>query len=125
MRMNEGILTLIVGVGAILWIGCGPSMGAGAARHLSDVITADEIAREPIINTAFQAVERLRPQWLATRKARALVYWDNVRQGGIESLRAIAASNVAEIRFIDSHEATTRFGTGHTNGAILVTSKGQ
>jgi hypothetical protein len=105
--------------------GCGPSAGSSATRNLSDIITADEIMKEPVINSAFQAVERLRPQWLVSRKARAVVYWDNVRQGGIESLRGIVASNVAEIRFIDSHEATTRFGTGHTNGAIIVVSKAQ
>ncbi len=76
-----------------------------------------------MITNGYQAIERLRPQWLVSRKASAMVYWDNVRYGGITALRDIAAANVAQIRYLDAYEVTTRFGTGHMNRATIVTSK--
>ena len=51
------------------------------------------------------------------------VYLDGFRYGGIESLRSISASDVAEVRWLSSMDATTRFGTGNTAGAIAVTSR--
>jgi hypothetical protein len=40
--------------------------------------------------------------------------------GGIENLHMIDASTVQQIVFLNSSEATTRYGAGNTAGAILV-----
>jgi hypothetical protein len=82
----------------------------------------------------YQAVQRLRPQWLIVRARggasgrgsgeRVVVYLDGTRYGGIGSLRQISLGGIEEVRYYNSSEATNRFGTGHGAGAIVVlTSK--
>jgi hypothetical protein len=89
-----------------------------------DVMTAAEIA-ESQATTAYQAIERLRPRFLLTRADLSptmprLVYLNGmVLGGGLEELRAIAASDVQEIRFVRAIDAATEnFG-----GGIFVVSK--
>lgn len=52
-----------------------------------------------------------------------VVYQDGVRSGGSNTLESMPTIAVREIRFINAADATTRFGTGHPMGAILVTTK--
>ncbi|MEK7380553.1 MAG: hypothetical protein AAB075_06040 [Gemmatimonadota bacterium] len=95
-----------------------------------DVITAEEIAARSDIQTAYDAVRRLRGAMLRTRPGGSVlqgsdpiwVYVDNVKAGGPEALENILASQVYEIRKLSASDATTRYGTGHTNGVILVTT---
>jgi hypothetical protein len=51
------------------------------------------------------------------------VYVDGVRRGDLQVLRQINAIDVKEVRHLSATEATQRFGTGNTMGAIVVTSK--
>ena len=51
------------------------------------------------------------------------VYLDGFRYGSVESLATIPAMNVVEVRWLSAMDATTRFGTGNTAGAIAVTSR--
>ena len=101
-----------------------------AQRTSRDVITAEELAKssEP---TALRAVEALRPTWLLVRgnsqskvtREEVVVYVAGNRYGSVSTLSQLAASAIQELRFLDGREATTRFGTGHGAGAILVTLK--
>jgi hypothetical protein len=43
--------------------------------------------------------------------------------GGVESLRSMRASDASELRFLNSSDATTRYGTGYTAGAIVVSTR--
>jgi len=73
----------------------------------------------------YQAVQRLRPNWLRTRgNTPPQVMVDGARQaGGLEVLRSYRAQDVSELRFISGTDATTRFGTGYDGGAIMITSR--
>jgi hypothetical protein len=86
----------------------------------------------------YEVVRKLRPAMLASRGTLAgpqsrsqlweassgiKVYLDGFRYGGVESLATISASSVVEVRWLSAMEATTRFGTGNTAGAIVVTSR--
>lgn len=51
------------------------------------------------------------------------VYVNGVPRGTVRTLETLHPRGVREIRRLSSREATARFGTGHTNGAILVTLK--
>lgn len=77
--------------------------------------------------TALDAIQRLRPQYLWTGRIRAAeaprVYVDGMFVGGLNALRDIASTTIHEIRRLDALEATTRYGTGHPGGAILITTK--
>ena len=107
-----------------------PSTRASApapARSSRSVLTADEILKTGATN-AFQAIQKARPSWLNTRptndaRGGALyeglaVYVDGVRYE--ERLDQLPATSIKEIRFLDGREATTRFGTNHGGGALLI-----
>lgn len=106
------------------------TVGAPDGRRSGDVLTQDEIERASV-STAYDAVQRLRPVWLRTRgrgsvqssAQYAVVYLDGAQIGGPEALRRIGASDVRSIRFLRAGDATTRYGTGHEGGAILVETK--
>jgi hypothetical protein len=89
-----------------------------------DVMTAAEIA-ESQATTAYQAIERLRPRFLLSRvdlgpTLPRLVFLNGmVLGGGVEELRAIAASDVREIRFVRAIDAANE----HFGGGIFVVSK--
>jgi hypothetical protein len=49
-----------------------------------------------------------------------VVYLNGTRYGSVETLRSIHSTSIREIRFLNSSDATTRYGIGHLGGAILV-----
>ena len=59
----------------------------------------------------------------AVLAVKAEVYVDGARFGGIESLSLIQATPILEIRFLSASEATSRFGTGNSGGAIVITTR--
>jgi hypothetical protein len=48
------------------------------------------------------------------------VYVDGGYRGEPYVLRELRSEGIAEIAYLDASSATTRFGTGHDNGAIMV-----
>jgi hypothetical protein len=114
-------------VAMLVLLGCS-SAGAGAARGSSTVITRAELNTLDL-STAYDAVQRLRPHFLRGRGSTSIrdpqpvlpvVYIAGVKQGGPEALQRVRVSEVEEIRYIGASDATTRYGTGHTGGAIEV-----
>ena len=51
------------------------------------------------------------------------VFLNGNKQGGVEALRNIRMIEVEKIEHINGSEATQRFGTGYSGGAILVTRR--
>jgi hypothetical protein len=103
-----------------------------AADHRSgadrNVITGTEIV--PGMLSAYDIVQYRRPRWLLGhgqlpsdegKPEAPTVYLEGVKYGDLETLRGINAFEVAELRFLDARDATTRFGSGHSTGVILVT----
>jgi len=74
---------------------------------------------------AYQAIQRLRPRWLQSRGTIfANVFIDgSERQGGLEALKGLPVADIGEMRFLSASDATTRYGTGHEGGVILISSK--
>ena len=95
-----------------------------------DVITREEIQdRAPDAPSAYDVIQRLRPQFFRTRSTGSItnrtrvaikVYVDGTARGSILALREVMASAVISILYLDGSDATTRFGTDHENGAIVV-----
>lgn len=101
---------------------CGSAhAGPGGARPSRDLITREEIAASPVA-TAYEAVERLRPEFLRSIRGGGPpnVYVNDSSSGGIDILRSIRADNVDEIRYLDAVAANLRFGLNNTSGVILV-----
>ena len=119
-RMGR-LLLLLTMVGA-----CAAS--SSTARGSSDVLTHAEITASNA-TTAFELLQQLRPQFLRSRGVPSMrdpsagypvVYMNDVRRGGIDTLRSILVEEVDEIRFFSAADATTRWGTGHAGGVIQV-----
>ncbi|HWP38666.1 MAG TPA: hypothetical protein VNL18_14055 [Gemmatimonadales bacterium] len=106
-------------------VACSSSAGGASAtaapRRNSPVITAEEIAAASG-SSAYDVVRQLRPAWLVTRggNAEPVAYVDGTRYGSLEDLRNVAVDTIREIRWMDSRDATTRYGTGHQAGVIEV-----
>jgi hypothetical protein len=123
----------LIGVAAILGCASGgtPGTAGTAAPRKGNLLTAAEIAAANADNTtAYDAVARLRPNWLVARGVATqgpeypVVFVDGQQFGPPESLRGIQAYHVEEIRFYDITQAGARFGIkGGTGGVIEVKSK--
>jgi hypothetical protein len=131
------VLLLITTIGLV---GCASaSMGTGAAesdarpgRRDSNIITADELAAAPQ-GDLFSAIQQLRPAFLQTRGASSLgigttaeviqVYVDGIQVGDPSVLRQYQARDIKEVRRLSASDATQKYGTGHSQGAILVTRR--
>ena len=111
--------------------GANPSV----ARQSSSVLTAEEITQAHAdANTAYDAVARLRPNWLAAHGVTsgyynadtqyATVFLDGQSVGSLPALRNIAAYNVGSMRYYDVTQAGARFGIkGGSSGVIEVMTK--
>jgi hypothetical protein len=105
-----------------------------APRSQELIPQAEIAANASEASNALQIIEKLRPQMLRTRgtssptdptgeTARPKVYVDNVAYGELSTLTNLNASQIREIRFINSRDATTAWGTGHMGGVIHVIMK--
>ena len=126
----------LVGVAAA--IACAPPGGAGGnagAPQRSSLLTADEIAGfAPEGKTAYDAVSRLRPRWLAARGVQpmvgasdsseyAMVFVDGHPLGHIQSLRDIQIYQVLEIHYYDPSVSNGQYGERGSSGVIEVRMK--
>ncbi|MDQ8146250.1 MAG: hypothetical protein P3A32_08950 [Gemmatimonadota bacterium] len=108
---------------------------ARVPRSSSNLITSAEIeAAAQDIQNAYELVERLRPMMMRPRNLSAgavgagttfgvVAYVEEVRLGDLEALGTVMRATVREIRYIGATDATTRWGTGHSNGVIQVVLK--
>ena len=92
----------------------------------SSMITGEAIAMRYHDGYLLEALRVLRPRFVAPRGPDGTrlpaVYVDGApRLGGLADLASIRSDAVAEVRYLSAIEATTRFGSGHMAGAILVT----
>jgi len=116
-------------------LGCGPPPapeGPFGIRNRA-ILTVEEIREsQPSGWTAHDLIAQLRPEYLRSRGASSLrdpapvtatVYLDNVRFGSLETLKVISADQIRRVEYINAADATTRFGTNHLGGAILILTK--
>jgi hypothetical protein len=101
--------------------------GTAGSRSPRNIITAEDIASTPVA-TAYDLVQRLRPDFLRTRGSnqvhnQAQVYVDGIHLGALNTLRTIRAGEVLGIRYLNAVDATTRYGTGHPGGVIEVQTR--
>ena len=110
--------------------------GTSAATQNPNLISMEEIVESSASN-AYEVIQRLRPNFLRTRGAvhgtpgaanamemvDLVVYLNENRLGGSDQLRQISTTDIREIRYFNSSEATTKWGTGHSAGAIQVVSR--
>lgn len=120
------ILTFVAACGLTAVAGCATGGGGeGAPRRDRNLITAEELADYMSLN-CYEVIRRLRPTWLQRRgsEQNPVVYQDGSRAGLADQiLNSIPVNEVESLRYRDSSDATTRYGTGHGAGAIEVTTR--
>jgi hypothetical protein len=112
-------------IGAVLVsAGCAAASQSEGPRSNPDLITQAEIQGTSAAN-ALDVIRRLRPMWLRVRSRgdAPVVYVDGTRRVDANALVVIAAELVLEMRHLSASDATTRFGTGHRGGAILIVTR--
>jgi len=125
MSVNRLYLLAVAAV-----IGCassGTSDTPKVARG-SGTLTAEEIvAAHADVNTAYDALARLRPNWLAAHGATSLitgteyavVYVDGQQVGALSTLRNIPAYQIGDIQYYDVTQAGARFGMRAGGGGVI------
>lgn len=118
----------IVVVFASAVLACAPPSTVPGAMRNSNVITREDIANANVYN-AYDAVSRLRPQFLNSHGATSVsrsdtmypkVYLNHQLYGDIPSLRNLDVQGISEIHYYNGPEASTRFGLGNEAGVIEV-----
>lgn len=131
--------------GACATSGSSASPGAASASQSAPearrgnanlIVQAEVVASNT--STAQELIQRLRPTWLRSRgmsSARPtnsagessgtlpVVYLDNSVLGEISTLANVPTANIAQVQYLSANEATQRFGTGYTGGAIIITTR--
>ena len=109
--------------------GASTTTSSRPVRGSADLITEAEI-NAGVYQNALEIIQNLRPNMARPRAMAATAapvpvvpYMDGVRLQDLSALATIPASRVKEIRYINANDATTRYGTGHSSGVILVTTK--
>ena len=128
MRLHRLGMTLLCFV--LLLGACYPGRANSGSGQNPDLIGNWELQELPDYN-ALNAIRRLRPAWLraGTRPGVASgpsaglprVHLNGVPLSSFDQLEEISATDIREMRFLNGPDASTRFGTGYVNGAILIT----
>lgn len=135
MTIRTATLRFILGtaVTALPAVACSSHQSAeSSAPHTDrDVLTQQQMV-EHSFHTAWDAVEAMRNNWLQVRGTDSFgvssspseiwVYMDNNRLGGIDTLKGINVSSIVYIRHYDAVSATARWGVGHSQGVIFIST---
>jgi hypothetical protein len=127
---SQRFASLVMGLTLLACASPPPGGGATTPKPSSDLITAAELATVPQ-SDLYAAIQQLRSGFFRTRGITApgagsapeemQVYVNGTKKGNLDALHQIQAIDVREVRRLSATEATQRYGTGHTMGAIVVT----
>ena len=128
---GRGSLVLAAVVLMALGGGCSATTGGSAERPTrsgGDELTGEEV-RASTAENLYDAIRQLRPRWLRPRIQASftmpestipVVYVNQVQYGLLDALYTMHVNDVMHVRYVSPADATTRFGTGHVGGAIMV-----
>jgi hypothetical protein len=98
-------------------------------RPDANVITRAEMERSEYASL-YEVVQALRGRWLRSRGPNTIlgrqtevqVMVDDMRLGGVNTLRSLTRDNVVQIAFVDPVTAAQRWGGKYAQGTIVVTT---
>jgi hypothetical protein len=126
LTRRRALAVLLASACAALSTACasGGAGGDGSPRGTRTRIIRAEVAPLQQLS-AYEAIERLRPNWLRAQLGRVptVVLAGNPGED-LSVLRTIRAMDVEEMRLLSPADATTRYGTGYDGGAIIVELQG-
>ncbi len=116
---------------ALLSAACASSGESSGSSRSRNLITETELMEVPH-SSLYEAVRALRPRWLQARagatfsspqRQTAMVYIDGQLRGGLGEMWNLIPGEVSELQYMSASDATTRFGTNHVGGAIVITTR--
>lgn len=122
---------IVIAVCCVCLVACASGGGAAGPRRGGNTITAEELQEPSLLGlNTYDAIQRLRPNWLRERGS------SSIRQSGdnfpkaiindvpypLDYLKSVSIPEVVEMQFISASDATTKYGTGFPNGAVLVST---
>ncbi len=128
--LTQRFTSLVAGLALLACATPASSGTATAPRSSTDLITSAELATVPQ-SDLYAAIQQLRPSFFQTRGVTSpgvgtapeviQVYVNGIHKGGLETLHQLSAIDIKDVLRLSATEATQRYGTGHTMGAIVVT----
>ena len=121
----------VIFLAVILASGCAPARNAIPGDYNTAIISEYELNQSGT-NTAYEAIRRLRPQWLNYQPPTSVsnpnplvpvVYLDEHVLGDLSTLNQILISQIESISFYKAPEAMLKYGTNRTGGVIAVATK--
>ena len=107
--------------------GCASTSGGGGGGGGGGNMLTNEQLTETGETNAYQAVQRLRPQWLRPRGQGSIggqtvvtLFVDGSPRGDASDLNTMQVFNIEDIRYLSASEAAFQFGTIAGNGGTLV-----
>lgn len=108
--------------------GCASAGANTTPRAQRNIVTVEELAQAGDVSL-YEALQRLRPQFLRGRTATATaaevipvtVYIGDLRMEGVEHLREVMVRTVKQVQYLEPQQANARFGGNNASGALLVT----
>lgn len=111
--------------------GCASFSGVGPDsvrldRRSRNLLDTRDLRQVETLN-AYEAIRRLQPRWLSGRGQSVMVsperegvrvYLDGMYYGDAGILKRMSVRTIQEIRFLSAADATLRYGTGHSDGAL-------
>jgi hypothetical protein len=138
----------------VLAAACAPAHSAGTDGEITrytrsdrrNALTPEELRAQPEVRTAYDAVQRWRPEWLRVSAAQIqpnrclaggcrmqtpavvgqiLVFRDRTRLGTVNALHEIPITSVREMRYLNAEDARallplSDMGPGSVAGAVVV-----
>ncbi|MEX2526934.1 MAG: hypothetical protein WEA09_04790 [Gemmatimonadota bacterium] len=133
MRTVSPLTLVLILIALPFLVGACASTGGSGTSRSSTFISTEEIDARPGLQTAYEVIEQLRPNWLRTRGSVSLqapaeasypiIFMNGRRLGDMNMLRSIPISDVGSARFMSAREATTLHGTGYPAGIIDISTR--
>ncbi len=102
---------------------------AGSGFRDRDVLTNEQL-NSVAYASAYEAIQALHSNWMRPRGVNSptsdgmvWVILNDVRLGGIDTLRRISTQEIVYVRFYDAASAGARWGRDMQNGAIFVSTE--
>ena len=126
--------SVFAGLAVLALVGCASArqqqqQGQAASSTDRSILTKSQFESYHF-NTAYDAVESLRSNWLSSKGADSFrnpsqvrVYVDDVSLGDISTLRSISMADVVYLKHYDGVSASSRWGLGHGAGVIYVSTR--
>ncbi len=128
MRRTMVLATALLLAGGLA---CGGMGGGGSSG--SGALTSQQLRDlQSRYDNMYDLIQSERSVWLRTRGSSSfqdpsasnpVVFVDGVERGALSTLRQIRPSNVAQAEYVNSRDATTRYGTGYPGGIIRISTR--